>query len=648
MISILGKGVMATLTGAVVFLIQIRNVCLLGDLSVDSPDRKCNGAGTVSCSGPSSFESQVAGPHASPAVEPLADRQQPDHFFLIPPFLRKSQTVLLIFVLTPPLAARFHAKVSDKEITILVPVYNSWLRVHLLSFFLFPSLSMSLKQELETHAAALAAYDRQDFQEAIKIFQTIANTSKIHTNIGLIYATLGKHEQAVDSFNAATELDQYLAIAYFQCGVSNFLLGRFDYALRDFEEALLYLRRNQNIDYEQLGLKFKLYSAEVLFNKGLCRIYLGDERGLDDMVLASREKVVREHDVIDEAIRDKGDQYTVFSIPVGILFRPSAMKLKNTKSKDYLGKAKLISATGAHDAFTTFTGVTRLNQGQLPSGAPIDNDLNRTNSSSTSRSVPATAETKVSDDSFKDDNEPLARIKRDSYTGSCRFHEDHKSTSSWRATWILSAASTCLGLTCATATHHALPGPKPLADIYDGYLEEYANEKRSSAGTGSPPRPQGISKAAAGLPPSNRSSDSVGNAPKSTSGSLRRKRTRKPTRSFSRARGRSYDQEDEEGYASGDYEEWDNQFVKILVKIHYQGDNRGMTLAPDTPYKDFVDKVAAKFGALPSAITFKFKDQEDEKVSLLDASDYDLALETARAFAKGKPEGRLEVWCFDA
>jgi hypothetical protein len=42
------------------------------------------------------------------------------------------------------------------------------------------------------------------------------------------------------------------------------------------------------------------------------------------MALASREKVVREHDVIDEAIRDKGDQYTVFSI-VGTLHLPLHM-----------------------------------------------------------------------------------------------------------------------------------------------------------------------------------------------------------------------------------------------------------------------------------------------------------------------------------
>ena len=31
-----------------------------------------------------------------------------------------------------------------------------------------------------------------------------------------------------------------------------------------------------NRNYEQLGLKFKLFSAEVLFNKGLSLIYMGN------------------------------------------------------------------------------------------------------------------------------------------------------------------------------------------------------------------------------------------------------------------------------------------------------------------------------------------------------------------------------------
>lgn len=37
--------------------------------------------------------------------------------------------------------------------------------------------------------------------------------------------------------------------------------------------------------------------------------------------------------------------YTVFSIPVGVLYRPNAAKVKNLKTKDYLGKARVVLAS---------------------------------------------------------------------------------------------------------------------------------------------------------------------------------------------------------------------------------------------------------------------------------------------------------------
>lgn len=107
-------------------------------------------------------------------------------------------------------------------------------------------------------------------------------------------------------------LDQYLAVAYFQQGVSNFLMGDFEEALANFNDTLLYLRGNNNIDYEQLGLKFKLYSCEVLFNRGLCYIYLQQrDAGLQDLSFAAKEKVVPDHDVIDEAIREEAEVYMI-------------------------------------------------------------------------------------------------------------------------------------------------------------------------------------------------------------------------------------------------------------------------------------------------------------------------------------------------
>jgi hypothetical protein len=44
---------------------------------------------------------------------------------------------------------------------------------------------------------ALDAYDNQEFEESLRHFDQIADTSKIFFNCGVIYATLGEHDKAV-------------------------------------------------------------------------------------------------------------------------------------------------------------------------------------------------------------------------------------------------------------------------------------------------------------------------------------------------------------------------------------------------------------------------------------------------------------------
>src|SRR5271168_510345 len=88
---------------------------------------------------------------------------------------------------------------------------------------------------------------------------------------------------------------------------------------------------------------------------------------MEDLEYAVKEKQTEEHNVITEAIRDRAavppsqdvakfQGYTVFSVPVGVIYRPSEAKIKNAQKKDYLGQAKLIAATDAKDGFTGFTG----------------------------------------------------------------------------------------------------------------------------------------------------------------------------------------------------------------------------------------------------------------------------------------------------
>lgn len=189
---------------------------------------------------------------------------------------------------------------------------------------------MENPQEIETWVSAVAQYDNHEFEEALKTFDQISDTSKIQFNCGVIHATLGEHDKAVsilcattlnpvltglqvECYQRAIRRDNYLAVAYFQQGVSNFLAGDFEEALVNFNDALKFLRGNRFINYDQLGLKFRLFSCEVLFNRGLCYIYLQQKiAGLSDLHYASKEKVTPEvHDVIDEAIKDDAEVRTL-------------------------------------------------------------------------------------------------------------------------------------------------------------------------------------------------------------------------------------------------------------------------------------------------------------------------------------------------
>ncbi|KAJ4500364.1 hypothetical protein C8R41DRAFT_960808 [Lentinula lateritia] len=545
---------------------------------------------------------------------------------------------------------------------------------------------MSLKAELETWSAALKAYDEEDFEKSLDLFSRIADSSKILTNMGLIYATLGEHEAAVDKFIEATGLDSFLAVAYFQCGVSNFLLARYDLALKDFEEALLYLRGNQSINYEQLGLKFKLFSAEVLFNKGLSQIYLGSvDAGLADMQEARKDKATDEHNVIDDAIADRGEGYTVFSIPVGVLYRPSEKKLKNAVSKNYMGKAVLIAAADSRDAFTGFTGSTNLKQGISPSGVFVETapDLTRSATApapslpkldtevgrapalgraNTTLNVPSNARERINGSDSSP--EPTASVTRSNTTIS-------PIKPSVNATMGLGMGGPVRGLSVRkTPAGNTAPPPPPLkednrlTEFYDDYLDSYGNDgpppplplaSAGAAASGPPDRIAAWARSNANpnnLPPiarsGSRSAPASNYAPSSFGGgSVRRRVTRRNTARTANSRIQSSYEEEEEGYASGDYDDGPFELVKIRVKLHYKDDVRGMALTPDTSFEDFMDKVTSKFGKGFGGLGLKFKDEDGGKVTLQDESDYDLAIETARESSKGKPEGKLEIWCED-
>ncbi|KAG0026201.1 hypothetical protein BGZ82_009606, partial [Podila clonocystis] len=227
---------------------------------------------------------------------------------------------------------------------------------HFLTSPLFVSSSSS-QYELDQWNEGVIAFDQGLYEDSLEIFEPIADSAKIHFNIGVVLTTLGDFEGASAAYTQATKLDQYLAIAYFQNGVANVALEDYAQALTCFHDAYLYLRGNMVIDYTQLGLDFKLYSCQVLFNRALCYIELGEmDLAMTDLWRATREKQTKAHDILDQALRDKGQDCTVFTVPQGVLYRPPESKVKNSKKKDYLGNSKVIAAIDASDSFAGFQG----------------------------------------------------------------------------------------------------------------------------------------------------------------------------------------------------------------------------------------------------------------------------------------------------
>lgn len=450
---------------------------------------------------------------------------------------------------------------------------------------------MTTKAELIGWDNACQAFDRQDFEAALSEFDQITECAKIHFNIGVTLTAVQEYDAAINAFMKAIDADQYFALAYFQKGVASFLLGSFEEAVEDFSSALSYLRGNLLIDYQQLGLDYKLYSSEVLYNRGLCFVYMNDEQsGAADLYAAQKEKQTPDHEVIDMAIKNGIEGLSVFSLPPGLIYRPPAGKVKNSGKMAHLGQSKLVAASSATDMYIGFKGSheRRINT------ITFNDDLSFGPASIRARPVePAT---------------PVLPNK----------------ISAYRRPSNASANADANGAAAAAAAQRALSVRTPSngrANPPAGRLRSYSTSRVNS-----PPvqrregKSRSYSASRANLPPLQR---------RMTEGSVPRAALRLADT------GESGDNELSDGIYSGE----DSSIAVLRVKCHFT-DTRVIACDPRISFEELSEKIQRKFSCR-SPLKLKYKDEDQELVMLGD--DDDLAL--ARTFSQ--KEDKLNVWCFD-
>ncbi|XP_028289921.1 neutrophil cytosol factor 2 isoform X2 [Gouania willdenowi] len=216
---------------------------------------------------------------------------------------------------------------------------------------------MSFVDTLRQWDQGVTCAERQDYSEALSIFLSIDDpNSKISFNIGCLHLYNQELDAAEKAFDASISKDEHLAIAFFQRGITFYKKERYEESFADFQKAFKALRGNQLIDYKALGLRYILNACEVLHNMALVEAHLGNwERAQENMEKALRYNTESKLNAIDKALRSilKQKLFKAVEFPMK-LFKPNKHYVAQLESKDYLGKAKVVSSVVPQDQFSGF------------------------------------------------------------------------------------------------------------------------------------------------------------------------------------------------------------------------------------------------------------------------------------------------------
>uniref|UniRef100_A0A8C7MN73 Neutrophil cytosolic factor 2 n=1 Tax=Oncorhynchus kisutch TaxID=8019 RepID=A0A8C7MN73_ONCKI len=217
---------------------------------------------------------------------------------------------------------------------------------------------MAFVNTLKQWDEAVACFERGDSAAALGTFLDIQEkNSKIFFNIGCLHLINKNLDAAEKALDRCIGKDEHLAVAFFQRGLTFYKKERFEESFADFQHAFKELRGNQLIDYQPLGLRYKLYACEVLHNMALAHAQLGQwEKAKENLLTALNLRTEAKLSHIDRGLECilKQKLFEPVKVPAKVLFKPNKNYVAELEKKDYLGKAKVVSSIVFQDEFSGF------------------------------------------------------------------------------------------------------------------------------------------------------------------------------------------------------------------------------------------------------------------------------------------------------
>ncbi|KAJ3102021.1 hypothetical protein HDU96_009782 [Phlyctochytrium bullatum] len=499
---------------------------------------------------------------------------------------------------------------------------------------------MSTKEELIQWNQGCVAFDKGDYNQALSIFETIADTSKIHFNMAIALQNLRYSDDAIASLTRAIACDVYMAVAYFQRGVCFYLKGNFPECLADFTDSLAFLRGNLLIDYTQLGLNFRLYACEVSYNRGLCFAALGQiDAALADFDDAINTKPLDSADDyrrIDDAIANVQRCNVVcppYQVPATCIYRPPAGKVKNAEKVNYLGKSKVVAAIDENDTFAGFSG-TKLKAETLSRKANTKGPLDGDNffSPDAKNTIPRAASVR------REVQQPYASLSRrpTNYTTT--------TTPASQSGGPMPSDSPYLTQRGRAASPAREPASTPTfgrgggGERFDDRPSRNATPEPRYEDNATPrrrPSEPGLGPAARGYPEGGYEDAYSEIVRQNTTTKLQRRNTAMSTASSS-------------AFSSAGDKFPKTSIQQLKIKCHYT-DTRILLVPVHITFDDLSARIQKKFGS-PKPLRLKYKDPDNEFVLMTDQEDMEVAFELAglEYGVVGGAVDRFDIWCFAA
>ncbi|XP_059405192.1 NADPH oxidase activator 1 [Carassius carassius] len=205
---------------------------------------------------------------------------------------------------------------------------------------------------------AVRAIDSRDWQGALtKLNQITEHNCRTMFVVASTHIALGQVESAIKALDQVIAKDSCLAVGFFQRSAVHMIANRLEEALADCIWAQKFMRENPVIDYKQLGLRFKMYTWQVLYNAAAVHSRLQQwDKAREILTAASQERGAGRSNLVDIALEviSRRDVLDPLLVPEGEVFRPRKQEVDQLKPRDFLGEAKVITSLIPNDDFRGF------------------------------------------------------------------------------------------------------------------------------------------------------------------------------------------------------------------------------------------------------------------------------------------------------